>query len=249
MLLADLPRLLLRRWPVLVLGAVVCVLLGTQAAQDSPPRKAMTASTVLLPPAARESTGPNPYLALGGLEGAADVVARRVVSDQLEADLAEAGVESFEVVRDAGSPAPIVVTTVVAPSTDAAEDGIDVLVEAVPLALGELQSAAGVEEADLITTRVLSAPAEPEVMRTPQIRAVLLRVAAGGLLTLLAAVLLDLVLARSRRRDAAAAAVREEIVARAAARREDRDRALLLREQERSRNGSRPERQQAGTGS
>ncbi|MFC4784712.1 hypothetical protein ACT8ZV_09570 [Nocardioides sp. MAHUQ-72] len=200
MLFADLPRLLLRRWYAVLPGLVVCVLLGLYAKQSVQPTVQMTASVVMLPPTHTVGVGGNPYMALAGLESAADVVARRVVTPKLERELKDDGVESFTVVRDTGTAAPMLLIT--ADGTDRAgvEQGIQALVDAVPGALLSLQQSAQVPDSDLITTQVVATPGQPLVSRSPQLRAVLVAVAAGLLMTLVLVVLLDLVVTRLQRR-------------------------------------------------
>ena len=199
MLLAELPQLLLRRWYAVFVGLLGCLLLAVMAARAVPPRLEMTASIVMLPPAHSLGVGGNPYLGLTGLEASADVVARRVASPDMQDDLARLGVEKFTVVRDLGTAAPMLLITVTGTDEAVVREGVRRLVAAVPVSLLSLQQSVQVPAKDLITTRLVTSSADPTVLRSPQLRAVLVAVAGGLLVTLVFVVLLDLALNRLRR--------------------------------------------------
>jgi hypothetical protein len=127
------------------------------------------------------------------------VVARRVASPDMQDDLARLGVEEFTVVRDLSTAAPMLLITVTGTDEAVVREGVRRLVSAVPGSLLSLQQSVQVPAKDLITTRLVTSSSDPTVLRSPQLRAVLVAVAGGLLVTLVLVVLLDLALNRLRR--------------------------------------------------
>src|SRR6187200_106612 len=111
--LSELVGGLRRRWWAVVIGllgtaAIICV-----AFTLVPPEQEAHASLVILPPAKTVLETGNPYLALGGLQPAADMLAAAMNSGRLHESLAPShGSATFEVAPDTDSSGPMLLVTV-----------------------------------------------------------------------------------------------------------------------------------------
>jgi hypothetical protein len=195
------PSALLRRWYPIALGLVITAALCALAYVEVPPRQEMSSSVLLMPPqtAYDKDKGGNPYLVLGGMEAAVDVVAREMSGETLEQQAKAMGADSFTLERDSTTPAPILLIKVAGKSPEGAQAGLTLLTEEVPKALTRLQDAVHVPQNALISSTVVAASVQPTVVRSSQLRALMMAGAGGLMLTLLLMVGVDNVL-RSRRR-------------------------------------------------
>src|SRR5882757_7286153 len=109
---SGLPRLLLRHWYLTIAGVILTLGLCALAASYVPAKHQAKADVLLLPAAKSVGTGGNPYLELGGLDQAADVLAK-AMSDSSTADsLAGAGFTgTYTVERDPTTSSPMVLVT------------------------------------------------------------------------------------------------------------------------------------------
>lgn len=194
----------MRRWYIVVLGLLVTLPLSFVAAHQVAPKYTMKASVVLLVPQKSLGPGGNPYLALGGLDAAVDVLAAGLSADAIQERLALTGATAGLVQRDGGSSAPILLVTVVAPSKQTAQAGVDTLVREVAPTLASIQRSAGVDRSHLIRSEVVASSKRAAVSYKPLIRAGLMVLMAGVAATFLLTALVDSGLRRRRqRRDAA----------------------------------------------
>lgn len=191
--------LVTRRWYLVIVGLLLTLPLSYQAAQMVSPTYTMKASVVLLAPTEVVGQGGNPYLAMGGLEAAVDVAAVSLSSDAVQQRLAETGALSSVVERDGGTAAPMLLVTVEASTAGAAEEGIAVVLDAIPTTLATIQESAGVDDDQLIRSEVVAASERPLVSYKPQLRVGLVVAAAGMGATLVVTALLDSLLRRRRR--------------------------------------------------
>lgn len=194
----------MRRWYIVVIGMLVTIPLSILAAQHVQPTYTMQAKVVLLVPEKTVGPGGNPYLALGGLDAAVDVVAAGLSSDAVQVRLAATGASSGTIVHDQGTSAPILLVTVVAPTKAEAKAGVTSLVAEVAPTLQAIQRSAGVEQSQLIRSEVIASSKRAVVSFKPLIRAGLMVGLAGVALTFLITALIDSQVARRRRREAEA---------------------------------------------
>ncbi len=135
-----------RRWLIVLLGFLVTTGLTGAAYELSKPTYEITGSVLLLPP--RVSTGSqvdNPYLQLGGLRQAVDLlgVALSDQTTQLQLQAMSKDVE-FTVQVNPAIASPLLVIDVKDSSPGSATRIRDVLMARVPVQLQEMQTALGV---------------------------------------------------------------------------------------------------------
>lgn len=193
----DVVRMVIRRWPILLLGlALTAGLVG--AAMFLVPPSYETRSQVLLVPPVTEQ-GPNPFLSLRALEGTPDVLSRAAMSQAvMDRVTAAGGSEDYEVVRDALVTGPLLTVTATGASPLEAERTMELLLEEIPAILDSLQEEEKIAEEERIVSSVLSQQDEPSTMRKDQIRAGVVAFVLGVMLTLGAAALVE---SRARRRE------------------------------------------------
>lgn len=199
---------LLRRWYLTAGGVVLAIALTFVVVGRIGPTYKAEGSMLLFPPAA---TGPNgsvnltqgnPYLNLGGLSQARDVVIRSLKSKSTMDDFARKEPRATYVVTpDYTTSGPILVLDVTSHSRDAATEGLKVLMATVPQTLISMQSGLDLKPAAYITSRTLTADRSPEVVRSGQVRSGIVVGTAVMAITLLLLALLDGILeARTSRK-------------------------------------------------
>lgn len=199
MLLAELPSVLLRRWYVVALGLLATVGLSVWTMSFVPVRYAAQAEVLLLPPRTTTGVSGNPYVDLGGLAPTRDVWARALGDPTVQERLVEQGASgTLEVSPDLASPAPLALMTVQAATPEEALALLAALLDESPRTLRGLQTDLDVPEAAHITSTVVTRSSAATVVRKPQIRVLLVVVAAGTAVTLLAAAACDALLFRVR---------------------------------------------------
>lgn len=199
MFLSELHRVLLRRWYLVLLGAIATVGLGYQTTRMMPPDYTVTAETLMLPPATSVPAGSNPYLALGGLDAAGDVLSKSLSSDAAAAAVKAQGARGqYTVSLDPGTPAPLVLVTATASSSDDAMGTLQLVLNRLPVTLAEIQQSAKVPQNAMITSSVITKSTEAVKSSKPQVRALVVALGAGLGLTLLLVAAVD-ALMRGRR--------------------------------------------------
>ena len=197
MVLADLPRVLLRRWYVVLIGLLGTAAIGVLAFHASPPSYTSTAEVLLLPPATSVPAGGNPYLLLGGLDVAGDILAKSMSSDSSAAALMAAGASGkFSVALDRAGAAPMVLVTAETSSLGASRTTLGLVVNQIPSVLARVQDQAGVPQNARITSTVLTETMEPAKSLKPVLRTVGGAVAGGLVGTLLLTALVDAIIVR-----------------------------------------------------
>jgi hypothetical protein len=202
MFLRELRRSLLRRWYLVLAGfAATGVLAWLTFGMVSPTYQAR-ANLILLPPESSVEPGGNPYLYLGGLDQALDVLVRALnsgaTSDPILESFPEAG---YQVARDASTSGPIVLVEVAGSSEQSTLAALDAVLEALPTTLAGLQEQLDVPPASQITSQPLTVDTEPEVSQKSRVQAVGAVAAAGLAGTVMLTGLVDGMLAgRGRRR-------------------------------------------------
>jgi hypothetical protein len=209
--LMSLVRLIARHWRVTVPAAVLTFMLVVAAFMLKSPSYTAGASVVLFSPPLPQSaednpgvvqpTGDNPFTRYGDLAVVADIVARKMNGDDVQAELKAEGVTGYTVVANRLTRGPVIDVTGTGPDPAAAMGSAKATVEKFDSVLKELQQAEGADPTQLIT----SAPVEPPDTAHAQVgstlRTAIALMALGGLGTLGLAVAAE---AFTRRREGTA---------------------------------------------
>lgn len=196
--IADTLRGLLRRWYVVVPGIILAVAGGIGAFAAIAPGYERTATQLLLP---GEGTVPpgvtNPYLYLGGLTQASDIVVRVMQGEEVAGQVAEQYPGTDIVVqRDPTVSGPVIQIVVTAKTDDSAADALDSLVSQTGAVLDDLQDQQRVSDDDRMTVTTLTQDSSSTLQQ--KTRLVMSAGVFGGIL-LLTIVLASLVDGLSRR--------------------------------------------------
>lgn len=192
-------RVLRRRWYATLAGVLLTVGLAAAAMSLVPVRYLAETELLLLPPRSPgiDGTNSNPYMALGGLDGMADVIARAMMDEVTATAMVTAGVASrYQVIFDRSAAGPILVASVEEDTPARAEAALATLTAQVPKTAAKIQADSSVSEGVQITIAVIGRKAAPTPVTKPQLRAVLVAVVAGLGATVLGTSLLDSSLAR-----------------------------------------------------
>ncbi len=187
-----------RRW-YLVLVLLVLTLGAMYAVSQRVGKTYEAMGTVLVYPPSQSSmpdgssSQENPYLSLGGVNQARDVVVRALtskkVSDEFGATYPVG--TSFEIVPDYTNSAPIILFTVEASDPTVATDALESLVSLVPVELSNLQSGLDLPEAERVASTVLTQDEQPQATNKAMIRSSILAGAGVGGAGLMLIALLD----------------------------------------------------------
>ncbi|UOD79536.1 hypothetical protein [Paenarthrobacter ureafaciens] len=188
-----------RRWYILLVGLALTAA-GCFVLQSSTPNtyKAQ-ASLVLLPSVQSVGERGNPYLGLGGMNEALDILTRKMSSEEFKEKIRlESGTDSYTAAPDRGTSGAILVITASSDASDQTMKILGTVVDQVPVALNELQDVLGVPDASRISVMKLleDRTAIPEAKARTQM--LLVAGAGGAALTLITTVLLDSLLLRRR---------------------------------------------------
>lgn len=192
MYLKDLLDALRRRWYVIVIGLLATVGLVSFAATLAPVEYVAKSSVLLLPPQNTVGAGGNPYLALGGLQAAADVLARAMTDTATVAELAPPqGTASYTVEPDATTNSPMLVIK----STDASPAGslktLSAVLVRAPAVLRGLQKEVGAPADALINLSTITHDTIAQADYKNEIRLMVVAAALGLAVSFFGASLLD----------------------------------------------------------
>ncbi|WCD92912.1 hypothetical protein [Microbacterium sp. nov. GSS16] len=200
--IADMMGALRRRWYVLVVGVLVAAAAAYGVWTVVKVDFTRTATQLMLPGPATIPEDANPFLYVGGLSQAADVLTRKMGAPDVLADVNDAHPDvEITVTRDPLSSGPVLLITAVSQSDAAAGQAVEELVRLTDTTLRDIQSTERIPDAERITLVTLTQDSEGVVGTKNRM------VAAGGaglgvgVLTLLLVALIDgLARSRSRRR-------------------------------------------------
>jgi hypothetical protein len=198
---------LVRRWWVVVIGLLAAGAVAVGLYSVVPVSYSAGATVVLLPPQSLYGSGGNPFLYLGGLSQAVDVLTRKLNADEVAGPIEDAhpGAE-FAVSSDTSSSGPIVVISAVGETGAETMSMLDAALQATPAALEDLQFELAVTPDSLITVKTLALDDEPTIDSKSRMQAVVVAAGGIGVLTLILAAVIDSrLLARRARKDALAA--------------------------------------------
>ena len=192
MYLRDILGSLFRRWPLLLGGFVITTGLCVALAMSIPATFIARTSMVLLPPPAVVGEDGNPFLFLGGLDTALDVLTRRLNAEELANDVEDEYPDAtYTVYADESTSGPIVVVSVEATSARATEAVMQRIVREAEPSLKSLQVDLGVPADSLITVTLVAVDQEPKADYKTRIQAVGAVGAAGLVGTILLAGFLE----------------------------------------------------------
>ena len=190
-----------RRWLLVLIGVLLTVGITVGAYVVSKPTYEITGTVLLLPPASSADAGTaNPYLRLGGLNQAVDLVGVALTDQttQLEMQAISKDVQ-YSVQSDVRTSSPLLFIDVKDSSPGTAVKIRDILVSRVPVRLDAMQNALGVSAKDRVTTSVLTLDDQAVEVGKNRVRAAVVAGVAGPALTLVVVAVWDARRPRRRR--------------------------------------------------
>jgi uncharacterized protein involved in exopolysaccharide biosynthesis len=201
MYFSDFWHALIRRWYAVTLGVLGTVGLCLLVVIAVPATYQARASVVLLPPRTIVGRGGNPYTGLGGLQPAADVVARAMTDSTIASRIRLAGSSgAYQVDPDPSTSGPVLLILATGSTPAGALSTMRQVIAEVPVTLKSLQTSSGVAQQYLITSTVVTRPQAATAVRKTELRALLVAVAGGVAITLFGTAFLDSWLVRRRQR-------------------------------------------------
>ncbi|MDQ2839109.1 MAG: hypothetical protein M3Y42_17855 [Actinomycetota bacterium] len=192
-----------QRWYFTIAGLLVTLVLCGLASTAVAVKYEAKAQILVLPPKTTVGNGGNPYLALGGLQAAADVLARAMSDAQTYAKLRGEGITgTYTVARDLTTSGPVLLVAADNSTPALALATLrGILAQAAPR-LTDLQDALTVPDSTRLTSNVFTQDNAAAAQRKSQIRAILVAFAAGIFATVLLVSAGDSMLTRRSRRRA-----------------------------------------------
>lgn len=194
-------RLLGRRWYVVLVGVLMTAGLCLTVPHVVHYQYEATTRFLMLPPKSPNAkTVDNPFLALGGLDIVAGVVAKTLGDKDTDREIAKLAGGTFEVAPDVTSGGPVLLITARGTTPATALATLELVSQRVPTNLAALQTTSGIGTKALISAKVITHDSKPTKILKPVLRAM---IAAGGLgfaFTMLAASWLDGALLRRAER-------------------------------------------------
>jgi uncharacterized protein involved in exopolysaccharide biosynthesis len=182
----------LKRWYIVVAGLVIAGGLGAYVYSQIPPEYERSASVLLIPGEATIPEGGNPYLYLGGLGPASEVLLSTVnapeIRDAILEDHPGADVVAYKNVTSSG---PLISVTATAGSDATATRLVDEMLRTVPEQLDRLQTAAAVPDNARISSLVLGRDEESVIVQKTRLQLTAIAAAAVGILTIIIAGFID----------------------------------------------------------
>lgn len=153
---------LLKRWYILLPGLMLAVGVAFGVWSSVPPKYERTSTQVLLPgTGSLPPDSANPYMFIGSLSLAADVVVRATGSENVAKEVEEGHPKvAFQVNRDPTTSGPVIRTTVSAPTDSEAGVVLELLTERTAAVLVELQDMEKIPQADRITVVTVTLDAQ-----------------------------------------------------------------------------------------
>lgn len=190
--LRDLLGAMRRRWYLVLVGLVLTGAMCLGAMQFVPAHYKASATVLLLPPSSTVGAGGNPYLSLGGLRGAVDVLGRAMLSEQTTKELTNGSTEeTYTLEADATTNAPMLVLDVNSQSAEGALALMQSVLNRAPTVLSDLQAEVKAPTKSLVTLSVIARDSTAETDTKSQIRALIVALAAGLAFTVFFTILVD----------------------------------------------------------
>jgi len=186
-----------RRWWLALLGLLMTGGLAFATTLVVAVQYTAESSMVLIPPRTTADTQVNPFLAIGGLNPAADVLVRALNSGTFHDEHAPAGgTAKYTVARDTDASGPLLVVDVTESTPQRATALLDAVVQQAPVSLSALQKDVGVQDSVAIRITEVARTAEPKTDSKNQVRALLAAVVVGLAATVILVRLADALLLR-----------------------------------------------------
>ncbi len=193
-----------RRWYLVLGGLLVTVGLCAGAFVTTSPVYERNASELLVPGSVSIPVGGNPYLYLGGLGQASDVLVRALNAEDVVGPIVKENPgTTISIARDTSTSGPMITITVSGNTDAKVATAFTAILSEVPSTLDRLQNAASVASDARITTLPLTVDATSTLIQKGRIETVGFVGIAGLALTVLLVGLIDgLVLSRASRKKA-----------------------------------------------
>jgi capsular polysaccharide biosynthesis protein len=201
--LADTLRGLWRRWYIVLPGILLTAVCAAGTWSVVPPGHERSSTQLLIPGAQSMPVGANPYLFLGGLSPAADVLVRAVGSENEVNDVVAdyPGVE-IEISRDTSTAGPVILIAVTAENDNDAAEVLGLLVDRTASVLNELQETENIAAENRVTLLPITVDSQSVLEQRSRFIAVAATGLVGMAFTLVLAGLVDgLSQHRKRRRE------------------------------------------------
>jgi len=200
--LRDLLNSLARRWYVVVAGLLLTAGAGVALYSVIPVSYTSQASVVLLPPKSASDPDANPYLRLGGLSQAVDILTRSINSDAYREPLVKRNRgATFTTSADTTTSGPIILIESRAPTPARATLMTEAVLAAVPEVLDQIQSNLSVKVDSKIDVTTIAVDQKPKLDGKARLQVVVGVGALGVVLSVLLTGLIDgLAISRRRRR-------------------------------------------------
>lgn len=195
-----------RRWYIGVAGLLVAAVAAVFVYQTVKPSYERSASELLLPGSQSIPKGGNPYLFLGDVSQATDILVRALGADDVQKPAVEGHPgATVAIARDSTTSGPIVVITTTAKTNADAEAVLHGMVKQLRTTLATLQTNAGAKGGQLITSTSLTFDRSSTLNQKTRYTYTGIAAATIVVITLLAIAFIDgLILGRARRKKAAA---------------------------------------------
>lgn len=189
---ADTLRGLVRRWYIVIPGILVTAAIALGAWLAIPTGYQRSATQLLLPGANSMPAGANPYLFLGGLSPAADVLVRAIGAKNVLNEVVKKypGVQ-IEISRDTTTAGPIILITVTAGSDAAAGEVLGQLIDRTSTVLDEFQQAENIPAQNRVSVIPVTVDRTSTLQQRSRILGASGAAIVGLVLTLLIAGLVD----------------------------------------------------------
>jgi hypothetical protein len=191
-----------RRWYLLIAGIIATAAVGVFAYQQTDPTYQRSASELLVPGSQTVPEGGNPFLYLGGLAQASDVLVRALGARDLQGPIQSEYPDTSVVIdRDVSTSGPIIIITIEGKDETAVREVFQRMLAAAPNTLGALQSQASVPRPAQITILPITIDVESTIIDKGRLQVAAMVIAAGLVGTILVVAMVDgLILSMGRRR-------------------------------------------------
>ncbi|GGE91732.1 hypothetical protein [Mycetocola zhadangensis] len=201
MRLAETFSVLKRRWYLVVAGLLLTATGCYYIYAQVPATYEAKGSVVLMPPSATVGDEGNPYLFLGGMGQALDVLTRHVNAAEIVDPVLDAHPgTSYTIEPDRDTSGSIIQVVATGPAADETMDVLAAALDTIPISLDAMQDELSIEDYLRIGLMTVVVDTEPTIEQKQRVQ-LLIFVAAGGIVgTLLLAGLIDGILLSKRRR-------------------------------------------------
>lgn len=206
MYLRELLASLRRRWYLLIVAVLATGLVCFGVSRLIGPTYEAEGAVVLVPPPDPVDPHANPFISLGSLKQAGDIMIRSLSSDATHRKVLTAAPEGdYTVAPDYSTSAPVLVIKAAAPTPAQASKMLKVALARVPTNLASLQNGLSIDSKNQIASEVIDLNERPSLVIKAQLRAV---VGAGVAVLGVLCLLIGAVDAAMRRRRAVRARIR-----------------------------------------